>query len=368
MIGKLSRPVLRGGRHGDVSSLTRQNEVMKAVSKGITAQKGLSLIRYADDFVILHKDLAVVQRCQQIAIEFLGGMGLELKPSKTRMAHTLIEYEGEQPGFDFLGFTIRQFPAGKYQSGKSSNGKPLGFKTLIKPSQKKVKLHAEALNDTVKTHKAAYQGTLINLMNPIITGWSNYYSAAVSKKTFSELDNTIYHQLRAWSRHRHPNKNAHWIADRYWLVNQGEGWVFACRGKGKQFMRLKKHSETQIIRHIKVQGERSLYDGDKMYWSTRMGRHPEFPKSVTTLLKKQKGRCAHCETIFKDGDLLEKDHIIPRSQGGRNIFSNLQLLHRHCHDKKTASDLAKTKKEGKVKAKPVVRQQRVRGKTNENLI
>jgi hypothetical protein len=31
-------------------------------------------------------------------------MGLELKPSKTRLTHTLKKYEGEESGFDFLGF------------------------------------------------------------------------------------------------------------------------------------------------------------------------------------------------------------------------------------------------------------------------
>ena len=111
------------------------------------------LIRYADDFVILHEDITVVQRCQQIIAEWLKDMGLELKPSKTRLAHTLNKYEEQQPGFDFLGFTIRQFPAGKYQSGQNSKGTPLGFKTLIKPSKKKLKLHAESLRNIKKTHK-----------------------------------------------------------------------------------------------------------------------------------------------------------------------------------------------------------------------
>jgi len=54
------------------------------------------LIRYADDFVILHEDLNVVQRCQQIISEWLSDMGLELKPSKTRLAHTLYKYEQEE--------------------------------------------------------------------------------------------------------------------------------------------------------------------------------------------------------------------------------------------------------------------------------
>ena len=151
------------------------------------------------------------------------------------------------------------------------------------------------------------------------------------------MDSINYQQLRAWSRHRHPNKDAHWISDGYWLVNQGEGWVFAGRGGGK-FMRLKRHSETKIVRQIKVQGNRSPYDGDTVYWSIRMGRHPEVSKRVATLLKRQKGKCTHCGLYFREGDVMEVDHIIPRSKGGKDQYNNLQILHRHCHHRKTAED------------------------------
>ncbi len=54
--------------------------------------------------------------------------------------------------------------------------------------------------------------------------------------------------------------------------------------------------------------------------------------------KLQKGKCAHCELFFKNGDLLEIDHKKPRAKGGKNTQYNLQLLHRHCHDTKTAND------------------------------
>ncbi|MGH2412570.1 MAG: reverse transcriptase domain-containing protein, partial [Microcystaceae cyanobacterium] len=114
-----------------------------------------NMIRYADDFVVFHEDLTVVQRCQQIISEWLKGMGLELKPSKTRLTHTLHKYEEQKPGFDFLGFNIKQYPVGKYQSGKNNQGTLLGFKTLIKPSSKKLKIHTESLRSVIRTHKAA---------------------------------------------------------------------------------------------------------------------------------------------------------------------------------------------------------------------
>uniref|UniRef100_UPI0025F8DC8F HNH endonuclease n=1 Tax=Chamaesiphon sp. GL140_3_metabinner_50 TaxID=2970812 RepID=UPI0025F8DC8F len=69
-----------------------------------------------------------------------------------------------------------------------------------------------------------------------------------------------------------------------------------------------------------------------------MGRHPEMPNREAKLLKQQKGKCAHCGLTFREGDVMEVDHIIPKSIGGKNEWKNLQLLHRHCHDIKTASD------------------------------
>ena len=34
----------------------------------------------------------------------------------------------------------------------------------------------------------------------------------------------------------------------------------------------------------------------------------------------------------------EVDHIIPKAEGGKDDYKNLQLLHRHCHHQKTAED------------------------------
>ena len=60
-------------------------------------------------------------QAKTIIQEWLSQVGLELKPEKTRIAHTLKEYEGNKLGFDFLGFTVRQWEV------KSTR---LGFKTL----------------------------------------------------------------------------------------------------------------------------------------------------------------------------------------------------------------------------------------------
>jgi RNA-directed DNA polymerase len=223
------------------------------------------LVRYADDFVILHEDLTVVQRCREEISEWLKGIGLELKPSKTRLAHTLIQYEQEKPGFDFLGFNIRQYPVGKYQTGNINNqhgGKALGFKTIITPSKKKVKVHYDKIASVIEAHKAAPQAALISQLNPIIRGWANYYATVVSKVTYSDIDNLTYQKLKAWAKRRHPRKNGGWVSKKYWQTLGGDNWVFATRKEGSTPLRLLNHADTPIVRHVKVKGESSPYDGN----------------------------------------------------------------------------------------------------------
>lgn len=298
------------------------------------------IIRYADDFVIIHEDVTVVQRCQQIITEWLNDMGLELKPSKTRLTHTLHKYE-ENLGFDFLGHNIRQYRTGAYRSDKNNKGEPLGFSTLITPSKEKVQGHLEEIGKVIDTHLYAPQSALIRKLNPIIRGWANYYSTAVSKAVYNKLDCLTYQKLRAWATRRCTGSNKHEIADKYWRTNGKDNWCFSTHDG----MKLAKHFETPIVRHIKVKGSSSPYDGDWVYWSTRMGKHPEVSKRTAILLLQQKGKCTHCGLFFKDGDLLEIDHKIPKEKGGKNSYDNFQLLHRHCHDTKTAADLVQAKEE-----------------------
>ena len=49
-------------------------------NKVVARRNAAQLIRFADDFVILHEDLEVIQQCQIIISEWLKELGLELKP------------------------------------------------------------------------------------------------------------------------------------------------------------------------------------------------------------------------------------------------------------------------------------------------
>ena len=68
------------------------------------------------------------------------------------------------------------------------------------------------------------------------------------------------------------------------------------------------------------------------------GTYTGTPTRVVKLLKKQKGICPQCKQHFTPEDLIEVDHIIPKSKGGKDTYNNLQALHRHCHDVKSKND------------------------------
>ncbi|CUR34793.1 conserved hypothetical protein [Planktothrix tepida PCC 9214] len=142
--------------------------------------------------------------------------------------------------------------------------------------------------------------------------------------------------MRAWARKRGKgdiNKDKYWrtVGDRNWCFSTEDG------------LKLLTHDSTPIVRHTKVKGEASPFDGNWIYWSKRRGEYPETPKRVATLIKKQKSICPHCGLYFTSTDIVEVDHIIPTTLGGKDTYENWQLLHKHCHDIKTANDGSLTK-------------------------
>jgi len=307
-----------------------------------------NIIRYADDFVVLHGDKAVVQRCREIIAEWLVDIGLELKPEKTRLTHTFDKALSEdgKAGFDFLGHHIRQYPAGKHRSSLNSHGEILGFNTLITPNKKSSKAHQEEIGRIIKKHRSSPQTALIKDLNSVIRGWTSYFTKSDAKTVgeLSKQDYLTYLKLRRWAKHRCGSASAG--SNLYWHTIGSKNWVFTTREEGSNPLRLLKHSDFACSSndYVKVKGDKSPYDGDLVYWSSRLGKHPELPTRMALLLKRKKGKCTHCGLLFRNEDVIEIDHIIPRAIGGKDEYKNLQLLHRHCHDVKTKTDLELIKK------------------------
>lgn len=320
-----------------------------ALNKAYTYKEGKpDFVRYADDFVVFHPTEQGVLKAKTVLETWIKDIGLEMKPSKTRITHTLHEYQGVI-GFDFLGWTVRQFLVGKTRAGKTGghHSQKLGFKTIIKPSREAEKRHTAEMREIIHKNLNASQGQLIRELNSVIHGWTNYYRTMVAAESFRRCRCNLFQQLQEWGRRRHPNKGKRWIADKYWHVNEGNGWNFT-----DEKSKLWTHDLTHIQRHTKVKGTASPYDGNILYWSQRLSKHPMLNDTKGKLLQKQEGKCRWCGLLFRDGDLIEVDHITPRSQGGGETLSNKCVLHRHCHDERHAKRVTGTYDKGQVVEEP----------------
>ncbi len=265
--------------------------------------------------------------------EWLTGIGLEFKPSKTRVTHTLHQHQGNV-GFDFLGCTIRQVPVGKTRTGRTTSGQLLGFTTRITPSKEAITRHTADLGTVIRHHRTVSQEELIGLLNPKIRGWALYYRTVVSSAAYATCDDHLYQQLRRWCFRRHPTKGRQWIVRRSWRRNATRTWNFAT----STGTRLRGHAEVSIRRHVHVRGTASPFDGNLPYWAQRRQQHPHTGALLGWLLAAQGGRCARCGLLLTLEDLVEIDHVHPTVLVGRHTPTPLHVLHRHCHDQKTAHD------------------------------
>lgn len=310
------------------------------VSSRRNKRRELLMVRYADDFLVIHPELDVILESKKLIEAWLKPMSLELHPDKTRIRHTLntISHDGVETcaGFDFLGASTRQFRIGKFAIRKSLLKLP--FRTLQYPSKEKVKQHQAQLNELMSTHLSTR--ALIAKLSPVISGWARYYSTMTSSRVFHSLNKWVFIHLMRWAKMKHPTRSTRWIMNRYFKSVHPRKWVFGESLPNGEKIWVPFHSASGIKRHVKVQGHRSPYDGDWVYWSRRLSNYRlvALPKRVVDLLRRQKGKCLFCKLYFFPTDRVEVDHIIPRSRGGKSRLNNLQLLHLHCHHSKTLSD------------------------------
>ena len=300
-----------------------------------TKRESLSVIRYADDFVISHVNLEILKICIEETKTFLAKIGLEISEEKSRILPAAEK-------FDFLGFSIVQV---------ARNGK---LRLKIYPSGEAEKRHQAKMRELVQASKSASARVLIGRLRPIVTGWCNYFQYCECSTSFHRMDFLMFAKLRAWAKRRAGRKNISSVMERnfpsgktyvYKNVEHKDNWTLSetyklKKGKDEKVetvVYLPKHTWHRSAKFMKVQGDRSYYDGNRLYWLTRTEKYGN-PRH-TKLLKRQNGKCAICNIPFQEEDTLEVDHIFPRAMGGKDQYINLQLLHVECHREKTKKDL-----------------------------
>jgi RNA-directed DNA polymerase len=244
---------------------------------------------------VMHESEEMVVKAKSFIEGWLKDMGLEMKISKTQIIHSLHQIGEKKAGFDFLGVTVRQFPNKQAKRG---------YKLLMKPSRQSQKRHCKSIKETLRSLRAAPMEAIIGALNPIVNGWSRYYVPVVSRKIFEKMDHEMFYKLWQWATHRHPHKSKRWIKRKYFRTLRKANWRFMTQ-VGKYLVQ---HSDHPIKRHTKVIGRKSPYDGDWVYWATKLGKSLTISPRVAKLLKYQKGKCDECKLWFEAKVLMEVHH------------------------------------------------------------
>jgi len=231
--GGIISPILANHTLNGIDNLMQDNFKEKWVMgerHSISIKPKINPVRYADDFVITARTKEIAEEAKELVRKHIAERGLKLSEEKTIITHI-------SDGFDFLGFNFRKY-----------NGK-----MLVKPSKKSQQKVKEKIRDVIKNNKTATQDNLIRMLNPIISGWSNYYRTTVAKETFGKIHNMTFLLLWKWARRRHPCKGRRWIKNRYWKTIGNNQWIFM---NTETLLRM---SDKKIIRHIQLKLDMNPY-------------------------------------------------------------------------------------------------------------
>jgi group II intron reverse transcriptase/maturase len=150
-----------------------------------------TLVRYADDFVILlwRNGKQVKKQVEQM----LGRLGLKLHPEKTRVVKA-------KDGFDFLGVHFRLCPVSK----KNSKLKQI---CLIWPSERSVGRIKQRVREVVGRRYSLSLEELIKELTPVIRGWNNYHTATRPvRKRLRKLNGFVRERLRIFLKRKYSDK------------------------------------------------------------------------------------------------------------------------------------------------------------------
>lgn len=297
---------------------------------GSAASNGL-IVRYADDFVILYPHVEILQKVVLEVEKWLAPLGLKISKEKSSIRHTLYEYEGKSAGFTFLGFYFSHKKCGIGKTAWVANQysrEPLKYYLSQTPDKERVQRHIDKIRDIVKRMEKRPQKELIAKLNPIIRGWTNYYAFTDNNKTFKECDERMFWRLFRYACNRHKSKGKKWIARKYFHSFKGRKWIF---GTSDRSLRIQLYSKgVGRNKYVKVEKQKSPYDGDTRYWNNRWKASVSPTKRL--LYSKQNGKCSWYKGPIHVGHVVEIDHIIPKKDGGSSKLKNLRLVHGHCHD------------------------------------
>ncbi len=175
-----------------------------------------TLVRYADDFVIICATKRACQQAEARVRQILARLGLELHPDKTRRVNL---YDGQE-GFDFLGCHLHKRMSGKIWEQRR---KRLYFLQRW-PSDRAMKRIREKVRERTPRRRChADIRAVIADLNPVLRGWANYFRTGNAAKRFNELDTYVWERLRKLrlsrkGRNLKPGEASRWTRESFYRL------------------------------------------------------------------------------------------------------------------------------------------------------
>ena len=175
-----------------------------------------TLVRYADDFVVMCDTAEACEEAERVVREILEGeLGLELHPDKTRR----VELTDGLEGFDFLGCHFRKRLSGRLLE---KYGRRRYFLQRW-PSSKAMTAVRDKVRRLVGPHRNGVKDVrvLIRDLNPLLRGWGGYFRTGNAAKKFNQLDGFVWLRLRRFlarrkGRHLKAGEAGRWDRDFFW--------------------------------------------------------------------------------------------------------------------------------------------------------
>lgn len=149
-----------------------------------------TLVRYADDFVVLCRTRKACEEAERRVREILKRLKLEVHPDKTRR----VELSWGKQGFDFLGCHLRKRLSGKIWEQERKRVYFLQ-RWPSQRSMKRVRQRVKALTSR-KWNWVKDLRVLIEKLNPVLRGWGSYFRTGNAAKKFNQVDTYVWWRLR----------------------------------------------------------------------------------------------------------------------------------------------------------------------------
>jgi RNA-directed DNA polymerase len=176
-----SRETVTGTPQGGVISPLLSNIYLHAFDRAMT-ERGLgTLVRYADDWVVLCRSEREAKAALGVAGEVLAGLGLRLHPQKTRV----VDLREGREGFDFLGCHLRARVSGRLL--ERGVRRYYLHRWPSKRAMKRIRGKVKAKTGRNRTGVGDIREVIAEL-NPILRGWGNYFRTGNAADKFIEID------------------------------------------------------------------------------------------------------------------------------------------------------------------------------------